>query len=132
MRYRPMASPSFTERWFPGGATTDALSVAPVVVFDRKDALQERYLRSRTRARLAPPSHYVPGSADFAAALRLGLGWGMLPDQQRNLDGNEQLVCFDPRRHLDVVLHWQQWTLHTQSLDSIAEAVRAAAGEHLT
>jgi LysR family transcriptional regulator (chromosome initiation inhibitor) len=46
MRYRPMASPSFTERWFPGGATTDALSVAPVVVFDRKDALQERYLRA--------------------------------------------------------------------------------------
>ncbi len=132
MRYRPMASRAFTRRWFPDGATSEALSVAPVVVFDRKDALQDRYLRSRTRARLSPPRHYVPGSADFAAALRLGLGWGMLPDQQRHLDGNDQLVCVDLRRHLDVVLHWQQWTLHTPVLDSIAEAVRAAAAEHLT
>jgi len=132
MRYRPMASRAFAERWFPDGATTEALATAPVVVFDRRDALQERYLRSRTRARLAPPRHHVPGSADFAAALRLGLGWGMLPDQQRRLDGNDELVCFDPRRHLDVVLHWQQWTLHTPVLDSIADAVRAAAAEHLT
>jgi LysR family transcriptional regulator (chromosome initiation inhibitor) len=132
MRYRPVASRAFNERWFPDGATAEALSAAPVVFFDRKDALQDRYLRSRTRTRLAPPRHYVPGSADFAAAVRLGLGWGMLPDQQRHLDGNDQLVCFDPRRHLDVVLHWQQWTLHTPVLDSIAEAVRAAAAEHLT
>jgi LysR family transcriptional regulator (chromosome initiation inhibitor) len=132
MRYRPMASRTFAGRWFPDGATTEALSEAPVVVFDRKDALQDRYLRSRTRARLVPPRHYVPGSADFAAALRLGLGWGMLPDQQRHLAGNDELVCFDPRRHLDVVLHWQQWTLHTPVLNSIAEAVRAAAADHLT
>lgn len=132
MRYRAMASPEFAARWFPDGATVAELAVAPVVVFDRKDELQDRYLRLRSRARLAPPRHHVPGSADFAAALRLGLGWGMLPDQQSRRDGNELLVRLDDRRHLDVVLYWQQWKLHTPVLDAVAAAVRSAAAEHLT
>jgi LysR family transcriptional regulator (chromosome initiation inhibitor) len=132
MRYRAMASRQFAERWFPAGASAAELSAAPVVVFDRKDELQDRYLRLRSRARLAPPRHYVPGSSDFAAAVRLGLGWGMLPDQQSRQDGNELLVRIDDRRHVDVVLYWQQWKLHTPALDAVASAVRSAAADHLT
>src|SRR3954453_16712877 len=81
MRYRPMAAPPFAARWFPDGATPGALRRAPVVVFDRHDDLQHRYLRSRG-VRDDPPAHYVPASADYLAAVALGLGWGMLPDQQ--------------------------------------------------
>jgi LysR family transcriptional regulator (chromosome initiation inhibitor) len=131
MRYRAMASEQFAERWFPGGVTLEDLAVAPVVVFDRKDALQDRYLLSRSSARLVPPRHHVPGSSDFAHAIRLGLGWGMLPDQQIEQDGNDCLVALDPERHLDVVLFWQQWSLHTPALDAVAAAVRTAAAEHL-
>ena len=132
MRYRAVASPEFAGRWFPDGATAAALALAPVIVFDRKDALQDRYLRVRSRSRIAPPRHYVPGSSDFAAAVRLGLGWAMLPDQQSRSDGNERLVRIDDRRHVDVVLHWQQWKLHTPALDAVASAVASAAAEHLT
>ena len=74
MRYRPMATSEFAEEWFPDGVTTGALGSAPVVVFDRKDDLQDRYLRARTGTRLDPPRHHIPGSQDFARAVRLEIG----------------------------------------------------------
>ena len=131
-RYRPMATPAFVRRWFPDGVTTDALAVAPMIVFDRHDDLQDRYLRRRSRRRLDPPRHHVPASADFAEAVALGLGWGVLPHEQS--DGREAeglLVELDPGQHVDVVLHWQQWTLQTPALETVAAAIRAAAAHHL-
>jgi LysR family transcriptional regulator (chromosome initiation inhibitor) len=128
MRYRPTAAPAFVDRWFAEGVNGDSLAVAPVIVFDRKDHLQDDYLGRVTRRRIAPPRHHVPSSADYAEAIRLGLGWGMLPRQQSAaLVAAGELVVFDQRRHLDVRLHWQQWTLRTPALDKVAEAIRAAA-----
>lgn len=122
MRYRPRAAPAFAERWFPRGPDAASLAEAPVVVFDDKDRLQHDYLRRVARRPLEPPRHLVPASADFALAVRLGLGWGMLPDEQG--DGT---VVLDERRHLDVALHWQQWNLRSPLLDAVAAEVVATA-----
>jgi len=131
MRYRPMATPGFVARWFAEGPTADALAAAPMVVFDRKDDLQHRYLRTRTRS--TPPTHYIPGSTDFAEAVRLGLGWGMLPDQQtQGWEAAGYLVDLDPGHHDNITLYWQQWSLHTPALDSVAQLIAAAAAAHLS
>ena len=131
MRYRPMATPAFAARWFADGPTAAALAVAPMVVFDRKDELQHRYLRKRTRE--TPPTHYIPGSTDFAEAVRLGLGWGMLPDQQTaGWEAAGHTVDFDPGQHDDITLYWQQWSLHTPALDTVAELIRKAAVSRLS
>lgn len=133
MRYRPMASPEFVADWFPDGVDVAALALAPVVVFDRNDDLQDAYLRQRSRRRLAPPRHHIPASSQFADAIALGLGWGMLPKEQyEEREAAGRLVNFDPGRHVDVVLHWQQWTLHTPALEAAAAAIREAAADHLT
>lgn len=128
MRYRPMASPSFAARWFEDGPTAIALTAAPVVVFDRKDDLQDAYLRRRGVDPGDPPRHHVPASADFAAAVGLGLGWGMLPDAQSAapLERGE-LVVLDAAGGLDVPLYWQQWRLHSRLLELVATAVVDAA-----
>jgi LysR family transcriptional regulator (chromosome initiation inhibitor) len=132
MRYRPTASPAFAARWFPDGVTTQQLSRAPVVVFDREDRLQDRYLRRRTRRRLDPPRQYVPGSGAFAEAVRLGLGWGMLPDLQvRELTAAGLLLELDPPASIDVGLYWQQWRLRSPALQLVADAVRIAAVREL-
>jgi LysR family transcriptional regulator, chromosome initiation inhibitor len=128
MRYRPRASPRFIATWFPQGVTVAALARAPLVVFDREDRLQDRYLRRRSRRRLEPPRHYVPGSGEFAQAISLGLGWGMVSDLQ-SADGN--FVELDPEGQIDVALYWQQWRLRTTALDRVTEAVRQAAAEGL-
>lgn len=122
MRYRPRAAPGFAARWFPDGPDAASLALAPLVVFDEKDHLQSRYLATVTRRRLDPPRHRVPASADFALAVRLGLGWGMLPDAQA--DGT---VEFDPDRSIDVPLSWQQWNLRSPLLDAVAAEVVATA-----
>lgn len=127
MRYRPRAAPEFATRWLPDGADAASLAVAPVVVFDEKDRLQNRYLGMVTRRPLNPPQHRVPASADFALAVRLGLGWGMLPDAQA-----EGTVLFDETRRIDVTLHWQQWNLRSPLLDAIAAEVVATARTELS
>jgi LysR family transcriptional regulator (chromosome initiation inhibitor) len=128
MRYRPVAAPSFAERWFADGVNGQTLAEAPIVVFDRKDHLQDDYLRKVTRRRLDPPRHHVPSSGDFAEAVRLGLGWGMLPRQQYAApEETGDLVVVDSARRVDVTLYWQQWSMRTPVLDAIAEVVRAAA-----
>ncbi|NEM89958.1 ArgP/LysG family DNA-binding transcriptional regulator [Galbitalea soli] len=132
MRYRPFASAAFAARWFAGGVTAEALAHAPMVVFDRKDTLQDRYLQLRSRRRIDPPRHHVPGSFDFAAAVRLGLGWGMLPDQQSGgAEAAGEIVDLDPAHAIDVVLFWQQWAIRTAAIDLIASVIRDAAREHL-
>jgi LysR family transcriptional regulator, chromosome initiation inhibitor len=130
MHYRPMATREFTRRWFPAGPSPEALARAPVVVFDRKDDLQNRYLHARAGRDVLPPMHYVPASADFVAAIALGLGWGMVPDlQARELAVD--LVELDPAGAVEVVLHWQQWKLRSATLDQVREAVLAAAAREL-
>ena len=122
MHYRPRASAEFARRWFPDGPGAASLAVAPVVVFDAKDHLQTIYAKRVARRPVDPPRHLVSASADFAQAVRLGLGWGMLPDAQA-----EGTVLLDETRHLDVALHWQQWNLRSPLLDAVAAEVIATA-----
>lgn len=132
MRYRAMAAPAYAARWFPDGPHPDAFAVAPIVSFDRDDQLQQRFLARRGTGPVAPPTHQVPSSSDFVAAIRLGLGWGMVPHLQ---SGDEQpggpLVDLDPATPVDVPLYWQQWRLRTPALDRLAEAVITAARREL-
>jgi LysR family transcriptional regulator, chromosome initiation inhibitor len=129
MRYRARAAEGFAAKWFPDGVTGEQLARAPVVTFDRDDQLQDRYLRRRTRRRVQPPRHYVPGSSAFAHAVRLGLGWGMVPDLQA--DGQPRLVELDPRGTIDVRLYWQQWRLPSAALAALADVVRRHAAVQL-
>ena len=129
MRYSPMATAAFAGEWFPDGMAADVLSAAPVVVFDRKDDLQHAYLQRKGASQ--PPIHYVPSSTDYLRAVRLGLGWGMVPDLQLTGTGPGELVELDPDGATDVVLHWQQWRLVSPALDRVADAVREAARRQL-
>ncbi len=131
MRYLPVTAPAFAKRWFPDGVTNDALRRAPVLVFDRDDPLQHAFIRNQTEPGTtppAPPSHMIPSSTDFAAAIHLGLGWGMLDELQLPAPGDpDRLVDLNPGGHIDVPLYWQQWRLRTRSLDRLTEAVVVAA-----
>ena len=103
----------------------------PVVVFNAKDALQHDVLRDRG---VAEPDtvHLVPTSADFHEAVRLGLGWGMLPEPQLlpDLDAG-RLVTLGGRTRHDVHLHWQRWRIDSTALHQLTDAVRRGASGHL-
>jgi len=124
LRYVPAAAPGFAERWRRGRGPDWA--AMPVVVFNEKDTLQHDVLAARGVGE-PPVVHRVPTSADFAEAVRLGLGWGMIPEPQ--LDG--ALVSLVGRLHVDVALHWQRWRLDSPVLDRLTDVVRRAAARSL-
>ena len=120
LRYVPAAAPDFARRWRRGRGPDWA--AMPMVVFNEKDALQHDVLSARGVAE-PPVVHRVPTSADFREAVRLGLGWGMIPVPQ--LD--DRLVPLGARLHVDVPLHWQRWRLDSPVLDRLTDVVRRAA-----
>jgi LysR family transcriptional regulator (chromosome initiation inhibitor) len=131
MRYLAVVSPDF-RRSHLAGDLTEALATAPALVFNRKDALQERFLLTLTGRRLEPPVTYLPSSQGFVDAARLGLGWGMVPAQLAGpaIEAG-QLVEMAPGRGLDVPLYWQRWRLDSPALAALTEAVRATAATAL-
>ena len=122
LEYRAMATPEYIARWFPDGVTEDALGHAPFVDFDRRDALQQGWLRARGVDPWQVPRHYVPASHDFSEAVRLGLGWALIPLPHATGDLVE---IGEPR--IRVPLYWQQWNLRSPLLDAIAAEVAAEA-----
>lgn len=129
IRYRMLASPAFTARWFPEGFERNAARQAPVVVFSRKDRLQADFIQAELG--LLPgsyPVHYVPASDPFLDAVKLGLGYGMLPSQQvGEAVAAGALVDLAPGRHTDVPLYWHAWRVQSPALERLGEAVVAAA-----
>ncbi len=126
LRYDAVASPAFVARWFPAGVSAEALATAPVVDFDRRDDLQTQWLAARGVTH-APPRHRVPASHDFAAAIRLGLGWGLLPPFQADAALREGELIPLGGAAVEVPLYWQQWNLTSPLLDEVAEEVVAVA-----
>jgi LysR family transcriptional regulator (chromosome initiation inhibitor) len=141
MRYRAMANPDFYSRHLGHGPLHHTLPRAPLVVFDRKDDLQDRFLRDlaqRTElpasdddaelvAGGAPPRHYVPTSEGFVDAVAAGLGWGMIPPVQAARRPDGALLDLAPDHEIGVPLFWQQWKLDSPALTDVADAVAAAA-----
>ncbi|RFA10180.1 transcriptional regulator ArgP [Subtercola boreus] len=134
MRYRAVASPSFLARFRGDGGLASWLPTAPHLDFDRRDDLQQGFLRQLVpdAPALPAPRHYVPTSADFARAIVAGLGWGMLPEQQCGAElGRGDLEELAPHLPADVPLFWQRWNLASTLLDGLTVAVRRAAATSL-
>lgn len=123
MRYEAVATPAYVQRWMPDPGDRSALAAAPLVDFDRRDDLQTRWLRESGLDAAAPPRHFVPASNDFAAAVRGGLGWGMLPRFQSEEALRAGSLVPLGGAPIDVPLYWQQWNLRSALLDAIAAEV---------
>ena len=129
IRYRMVATPEFRARWFDGGFDREAARTAPVIVFSRKDRLQADFIEAELG--LMPgsyPVHYVPASGPFLEAVRLGLGYGMLPAQQyRDLLEKGELVDLSPGKYTDVPLYWHAWRVQSPTLVHLGHAIVQAA-----
>jgi LysR family transcriptional regulator (chromosome initiation inhibitor) len=129
MRYAATCSPAFHERYFARGVSAAALAEAPVLVFNRKDAMQARFARKVTGALpWQPPVWWLPSTRAFVQATLGGLGWTMnpLPLIQDDLAAG-RLVLLKARAWEDVPLYWQHWRVDTQVMNALTDCVRHAA-----
>lgn len=127
-RYVATASWDFVAKWFADGVTTAALAQAPVFHFNRKDQLQNRWLKLKTGQKLFPPAHYLPSTHTFVDAAMAGAGWGMNPEPLvRNALQRGDLVALDKGLPLDIPLFWQISRRMKPALCGLDRAVREAA-----
>jgi LysR family transcriptional regulator (chromosome initiation inhibitor) len=127
MRYVPVASPAYVERYLPEGFTAESVAVAPSLAWNLDDALQNMLLRKAFRRAFAQPVHYVPTAEGFGAAVRAGIGWGMYPEQTAAPALAEGAFVRISDAYLDVPLYWQCWKLDSPIIETVTNAVRSAA-----
>ncbi|QFT61794.1 LysR family transcriptional regulator ArgP [Roseivivax sp. THAF30] len=132
LRYRATASSDFMARHFPDGVTAEALAAAPCLVFDRKDALQDRWLTDQIGSLVQPPVHRLPSSTAFVDAAVCGMGWGMNPEPlvADHLAAGS-LVDVIPGRVVDTPLYWQVSRLTADLLKQLTSSIRRAARDAL-
>ena len=129
MRYVATCTPDFHKRYFSSGVSAQTLAQAPVLVFNRKDALQARFAHKiADPAPWEPPVWWVPSTRAFVQATLGGLGWTMnpLPLVQEHLDAG-QLVLLRGRAWEDVPLYWQHWRVNSEAMEALTDSVLSAA-----
>lgn len=132
MRYHCVASPAFARRWFPDGMTAAAVQQAPALNFDRKDALQERYIARRTGYAGHYPHHSFASSDGFVRFIEAGFGYGMVPILQCEPQLRAgTLVEITPGDHLDVPLVWHMWDIQTEFTRTLSDNMIATARKWL-
>ncbi|MBF6631762.1 MAG: HTH-type transcriptional regulator ArgP [Comamonas sp.] len=130
MHYVAAASPAFVERYFGSqGITTKSLAEAPVLTYDRKDALQDKWLHQQgVSARHAPQRHWVPSAHAFVRACEAGVAWGMHPTvliKEHLEDG--RLVQLVPDSGISVPLYWAHARNAQTGLERLTQCVINAA-----
>jgi LysR family transcriptional regulator (chromosome initiation inhibitor) len=132
MRYQAIASPAFVARHFSSGLDAASLARAPMVVFNRKDDLQWRFVRRITRAAIAPPVHYLPTATGFVEAAARGLGWCLAPESliAPALEAGG-IVMLDGLRPIDVPLYWQYVSVGSSALQRVGQAFQTTAADCL-
>jgi LysR family transcriptional regulator (chromosome initiation inhibitor) len=129
LRYLPAAAPGLVARWQRGKSPDWA--AMPVMIFNAKDDLQHELLRGYGVTDGPAVVHQVPSTADFYECVRLGLGWGMLPQPQARADLASGALIRLADDVIDVPLYWQRWRLDSPKLAALTAAVRTAAARHL-
>ena len=133
MRYRATASPPYVRRWFPKGVTKEAMRDAPALFYDRRDALETRFVRQVLGFRNVPlAANWIPSSAAFVDAALLGLGWGLNAEPLvRDHLRRGRLVELVPGKTMSVELFWQHWRIESATLATLTRCLTRQAASAL-
>ena len=133
MEYRCYASPAFAQQFFPVGLTAAAVLVAPAVLFNRKDALHDEFLRHHFGFAVDRyAKHYLPAPLALLEGIATGVGYGLIPTQQAGplaMDG--RLVDLAPREPVQVDLYWHHWEVEPPISREITELIVREARRYL-
>jgi len=132
MEYRCTAAPAFSQRYFPNGLTAHGIESVPAVLFNRKDSLHDRFLKTAFGIQLNKgPRHYFPSPVALLNAIVSGNGYGLVPLQQARpmLDAG-RLLDLMPSLGLSIPLFWHHWReeppLSRKITESVVDSARVA------
>lgn len=125
MRYKMIATKSFKKKWFPEGITREALRLAPAVIFNQKDLLHfDLLVKEFGLPKGSYPFHLIPSSESFVTAIKLGIGYGMVPEFQLNIHHNQnELIDLFPEVERKVFLYWHHWSHQPNALKNLTNHI---------
>lgn len=123
MKYWLVATPAFSSKWFPKGVTNISIQQAPLIRFDRKDEMHDRFFQN-VMEEIPPqvPTYFLPSTRTYAEFIYGGLAYGLLPEQEcRELLGTGRLVNLFPESPLYVELYWHYWNIKSRLLEKFSK-----------
>ena len=132
IRYVAAASPAFLARYFPEEVDTVSLAMAPSLMFNAKDELQQRWVEQYFGSTVPMLRHTLPSPQAFVAAALGGLGWAVHPHAlvREHLESGA-LVELKPDSPLDVPLYWQHARMASSLLRDLTRSAVVAANDGL-
>ncbi|MFD2674153.1 ArgP/LysG family DNA-binding transcriptional regulator [Gulosibacter bifidus] len=127
-RYVPVVAEALLQRLPTQGQSS--IQRLPLVRFNDKDDLPAAAMRASGITDHGPV-HYVPSFDGYLHALRAGLGWGMVVDEQLTPAVQCELVRVPGLEDVLVPLYWQSATVPSRQLQRLTETVLRVAGERL-
>lgn len=133
MRYVAVTSPALAASLCSVELET-SLRSAPVIFYDRKDTLQDRYLAFFG---IGPEAftglvHYAPSPTAMIDLAARGIGWCMAPESlvapwiERG-----EIEEIAPDRPIDVPLYWQSAAIRSELLTHLGDVIRKTAAKRL-
>lgn len=121
MRFEPVAAPPWAARW------AETLETAPRVDYDRRDGLQEQWLRRRGIDPRSGRRHLVPSVHALAEAIELGLGWGLVEAGRAEAGVRSGRLARLGQDPVVTDLYWQRWKGPSSLLDALSDELVSAA-----
>ncbi|MFA5960511.1 MAG: ArgP/LysG family DNA-binding transcriptional regulator [Tatlockia sp.] len=134
MDYLLVAAPDFVNRFFKNKKNlVENLISAPLIVFDNRDNLQERYMKHFFSESFTPrQTHKVPSVQGFKQFVLKGYGYGLIPrmDVKDALEKKE-LIEICPNQRWLMPLYWHYWSLPAKTYQLFIEKVAVVAKRYL-
>jgi LysR family transcriptional regulator (chromosome initiation inhibitor) len=132
MEYRCYATQSFAAKHFPQGISVRDALKAPVVLFNRKDALHDEFLAGIFGFRIDKyTKHYLPATATLLDGVAAGIGYGLVPSVQVAGHHAHGLIDLAPQRPVAVALYWHHWAAEPPQSRRVTERVLKVAAQAL-
>lgn len=125
MRYKMVCTDNFRRKWFPKGINRKNLRLTPAIIFNDKDYIHFDLLEKKYGLiKGTYPYHLIPSSESFVTAIKLGLGYGLIPEFQIKTDVQEdRLIELLSDEKIDVPLYWHHWKQQATPLENLTKYI---------